>query len=68
MAAATGRDKLAAQLPLVLAEYLQLRRRLDDMLTITVVSAGAARRLGDGPHGELCAGDYGQCPSSGAAL
>ena len=47
MAAATGRDQLAAQLPLVLAEYLQLRRRLDDMLAITVVSAEAARRLGD---------------------
>jgi tetratricopeptide (TPR) repeat protein len=47
MAAATGRDQLAALLPLVLAEYLQLRRRLDDWLAVTGVSVGAARRLGD---------------------
>lgn len=46
-AAATGRDQFAMQLPLMLAEYLQLRHRLDEWLAITVVSANAARRLGD---------------------
>lgn len=47
MAAATGRDQLAIQLPLLLAEYLQLRHRLDEWLAITTVSANVARRLGD---------------------
>lgn len=47
MAADSGRDQIAMRLPLVLAEYLQLRRRLDDWLAITLVSTSAARRLDD---------------------
>lgn len=46
-AADAGRDQIAMRLPLVLAEYLQLRRRLDDGLAITTVSVNTARRLGD---------------------
>jgi len=47
MAADKGRDQVAMRLPLALAEYLQLRRRLDDWLAIATKSTEAARRLGD---------------------
>lgn len=47
MAADAGRDQFVMRLPLVLAEYLQLRRRFDDWLAITTISVDAARRLGD---------------------
>jgi tetratricopeptide (TPR) repeat protein len=47
MAAATGRDEAALHLPLLLAVYLQWRRGFDDLLAITALSLGAARRLRD---------------------
>jgi tetratricopeptide (TPR) repeat protein len=47
MATATGRDQAAVRLPLLLAEYLQWRRRFDDWLAVTAISLDAARRLGD---------------------
>ena len=47
MAADNGRDQVAMRLPLVLAEYLQLRRRFDDWLAVIAVSTNAARRLHD---------------------
>ena len=47
MAANTGRDQIALRLPLQLAEYLPLRRRFDDLLSITMVCRDAAQRLSD---------------------
>jgi tetratricopeptide (TPR) repeat protein len=47
MAADTGRDRAAASLPLLLAQYLSLRWRFDDLLAATTISLNAARRLGD---------------------
>ncbi len=47
MAARTGRDDTAMQLPLSLDAYLRWRRRFDDLLTIATISLDAARRLGD---------------------
>ena len=47
MAAGTGRDQVAVELPLVLAEYFDWRRRFDDWLATTAISLDAARRLGD---------------------
>jgi tetratricopeptide (TPR) repeat protein len=51
MAAATGCDYPAMNLPLILGEYLGWRRRFEDWITITNTSIQAARRLGD-RHGE----------------
>ena len=47
MAVDTGRDQAAAHLPLILAQYLDWRRRFDDLLALTAISLAAARRLGD---------------------
>jgi tetratricopeptide (TPR) repeat protein len=47
MAADTGRDDVAAELPAALANYLLRRRRFDDWLTVTEVELAAARRVGD---------------------
>jgi tetratricopeptide (TPR) repeat protein len=47
MAADTGRDRAAASLPLLLAQYLAERRRFDDLLAVTTIGLTAARRLGD---------------------
>ena len=47
LAASTGRDRIAMQLPLVLREYLAWRRRFDDRLAVIEISRNAARRLGD---------------------
>lgn len=47
MAADADRDQFVIQLPLVLAEYLQLRRHFDDWLSITTVSLARARHLQD---------------------
>ena len=47
MAASTGRDQIAMQLPINLAAYLYWRRRFDDELATTMISRDAARRLGD---------------------
>ena len=47
MAARTGRDTVAASLPLSLAQYLARRQLFDDLLTITTFGLSAARRLGD---------------------
>jgi tetratricopeptide (TPR) repeat protein len=47
MAADTGRDRAAASLPLLLAQYLARRQRFGDLLVITNISLNAARRLGD---------------------
>ena len=46
VAASTGRDQIAMQLPLNLSLYLRLRRE-DDLLSVAVISRDAARRLGD---------------------
>ena len=47
MAASTGRDQIALLLPIILAQYLDWRRRFDDFLAVTMISRDAARRLGD---------------------
>jgi tetratricopeptide (TPR) repeat protein len=47
MAAAAGRDQAALLLPLVLATYLDRRRRFDDSLAVAAVGLSAARRLAD---------------------
>jgi|GEM_PF-1053431 len=47
LAARVGRDQVAMFMPTHMSAYLQLRRRLDDRLTIGMVSLDAARRLGD---------------------
>lgn len=47
MAASTGRDQTAMELPLNLGEYLAWRRRFDDLISTIVVSRDAARRLHD---------------------
>jgi tetratricopeptide (TPR) repeat protein/DNA-binding XRE family transcriptional regulator len=47
MAADTGREKAALGLPLVLAQYLNWRRRFGDWTTTMEISVEAARRLGD---------------------
>ena len=68
MAADSGRDQIAMRLPLVLAEYLQLRRRLDDWLAITLASTSAARRLDDQQRRRRGACNPGQRPSSAPAF
>jgi tetratricopeptide (TPR) repeat protein len=47
MAAETGRDHAAMQLPLLLAEYFAWRRRFDDWIAIATIGLDAAWRLGD---------------------
>jgi tetratricopeptide (TPR) repeat protein len=47
MAADTGRDQVAARLPLLLAQYLAWRRRFDDLVAVTTIGLDAARRLHD---------------------
>jgi len=47
MAARTGRDKIALELPSALMEYFGWRRRFDDALATAAISLQAARRLGD---------------------
>jgi tetratricopeptide (TPR) repeat protein len=47
LAARTGRDQFAMRLPISLHEYLDWRRRFDDLLTTLTVSRDAARRLSD---------------------
>jgi tetratricopeptide (TPR) repeat protein/transcriptional regulator with XRE-family HTH domain len=47
MAAASGHDRVAQELPFRLGVYLDWRRRFADWLTATTVSAEASRRLGD---------------------
>ena len=47
MAANTGRDQIAIRLTTALAEYLDLRRRFDDLLGTATVSLDIARSIGD---------------------
>ena len=47
MADSTGRDQIAMGLPLSLAEYFTWFRHFDDLLSTTMVSRDAARRLHD---------------------
>ena len=47
MAADTGRDQVAQELPFRLGAYLDWRRRFDDWVTVTAISVNAARRLGN---------------------
>jgi tetratricopeptide (TPR) repeat protein len=47
MAADTGRDQVALNLPHALAEYFSWRRRFDDWLTTAAVGLNAANNLGD---------------------
>ena len=47
MAAGTGRDKIAFELPNVLAGYLVWRRRFDEQIAIATISLKVARRVGD---------------------
>lgn len=47
MAASTGRDKIAIQMPFKLAEYFIWRGRFDDLLAISGISREAARRRAD---------------------
>ncbi len=50
MAADTGRNQVALELPIVLTEYFRWRRRLDDWLSTLTISLNAARILGDRAH------------------
>ena len=45
MAVKTGRHQIAIRLPITLAEYLNWRRRFDDMLITSTISLDTARRL-----------------------
>ena len=47
IAASTGRARIALYLPLCLFEYLNWRRRFDDLLTVLTISRDASRHLGD---------------------
>jgi tetratricopeptide (TPR) repeat protein len=47
MAASTGRDQIAMQLPIMLAEYFDWRRRDDDLLATSMISRDAAHRRGE---------------------
>jgi tetratricopeptide (TPR) repeat protein len=47
LAANSGRDQIAMQLPLSLTEYFSWRRRFDDWLAVTGISRDAAHRLGN---------------------
>jgi tetratricopeptide (TPR) repeat protein len=47
MAAEAGRHRMAVRLAVSLGEYLQWRRRFDDMLAVAEAGRDAARRLGD---------------------
>jgi len=47
MAASTGRDQVAMELPLNLGQYLSQRWLFDDWIFTLMVSRDAARRLGD---------------------
>jgi tetratricopeptide (TPR) repeat protein len=53
MAANTGRDQAAMWVPLVLAEYLNWRRRFADGIAVAAISLATARNLGN----RLCEGD-----------
>jgi hypothetical protein len=46
LAASTGRDQVALNLPLALSEYLSWRRRFDDWIAVLQISRDAANRLG----------------------
>ena len=46
LAAGTGRDQVALNLPLALCEYLSWRRRFDDWIAVLQISRDAAHRLG----------------------
>lgn len=48
-AAETGRDEIAQELPLALTGYLELRRRFDDLMFVSNISATAAHRLQNSP-------------------
>jgi tetratricopeptide (TPR) repeat protein len=47
MAASTGRDRIAMELPIDLAEYFDWRRRFEDKLATSIISRDAAHRLGN---------------------
>jgi tetratricopeptide (TPR) repeat protein len=47
MAASTGRDQVAMELPVHLSEYLLWRRRFDDLLAILTISRDIAHRQGN---------------------
>jgi len=47
MAAGTGRDQVAMTLPLLISEYMDWRRRFDDVIAILAISRDTARRLGN---------------------
>jgi tetratricopeptide (TPR) repeat protein len=47
MAAAIGQDQIAINLPLALSQYLDRRRRFDDLLTALAISLHCARRQAD---------------------
>jgi tetratricopeptide (TPR) repeat protein len=47
MAAGTGRHQEAVRLALSMSEYLERRRRFDDLMTVLAISRDAARRQGD---------------------
>ena len=46
LASATARDEITIHLPILMAEYLNWRRRFDDMLAVSSLSLSTARRLG----------------------
>jgi tetratricopeptide (TPR) repeat protein len=47
VAADTGQDRVAVVLPIMMAEYLKLRRRFDDWMAVAAVSLNTARRIHD---------------------
>ena len=59
MAARTGRDQYALHLPLNLSQFLDWRRRFDDMLTVLAISRDTARRLGDRTREAIALGHLG---------
>ncbi len=58
-AAESGRDQVAARLPLTLGNYLDWRRRFDDKIMVSSVSLAAARRLRDRPQESLALASLG---------
>jgi len=50
IAADTGRDQTAMDLPLALSEYLSRRRRFDELLTVLAISRDCARHQGNRAH------------------
>jgi tetratricopeptide (TPR) repeat protein len=59
LAASSGRDQVAVDLPLSLSEYLSWRRRFDDWIAVLQISRDAAHRQGSQADEAMALGNLG---------